>query len=101
MADRSAVIEKIEQLRVARSGVIRFASNHSLAEVLQSPSPVLGEDLSSSVYVVKVLDTHPCLGKVNGRRTMAELGFQPFATVSDLSSEQRESLVASCRCTRG
>ena len=61
-------------------------------------SRVLGADGCGHCYVVKVLDVHPCLGKVKGRRLLDGLGIGHGVRLGEMSSAQRELLAAECRC---
>ena len=45
------------------------------------------------MYVVKLLDVSPRLGKVAGRRLMADLGIEPLSRVRDLTDPQRSALI--------
>jgi len=45
---------------------------------------------------VKLLDVHPALGKVVGRRLMDTLGLPPFITVAQLSSSQHAAILSAC-----
>ena len=47
----------------------------------------------AQVYVVKLLDVSPRLGKVAGRRLMAELGIASLARVHELTDDQRRALI--------
>jgi len=52
------------------------------------------DSLAAQVYLVKLLDVFPGLGKVAGRRLMADLGFAPLVKVADLTPEQKTTLIA-------
>lgn len=52
-------------------------------------------------YIVKVLDVHPCLGKVAGRRLLDELGIAHQTRLSALTSSQVDAIGRHCRCDRG
>ena len=51
--------------------------------------------------LVKVLDVHPCLGKVAGRRLMDELGIDQSVRVGELDSRAVAGIESACRCNRG
>lgn len=51
--------------------------------------------------LVKVLDVHPCLGKVAGRRLMDELGIDQSVRVGDLDERAAAGVENACRCNRG
>ena len=71
-----------------------LSSGGSLDRVLARP------DLTHP-YVVKVLDVHPCLGKVSGRRLLDELGIAHMTRLADLTSTQVAALARRCGCDRG
>lgn len=77
--------------QVRRDAVARAAEGH-LAEILSSPD----ESPASRVYVVKLLDAHPALGKVKGRRLLATLGLSEFVRIRDLSSRDKTDIAAAC-----
>lgn len=81
----------LEFVRAMRSAHVDAVSRSSAGDLVG----VLGSDdrLTCSVYVMKLLDVHPRLGKVAGRRLLAEIGVEPLARVSDLTSHQRERIV--------
>lgn len=72
-----------ERVATARAGRVR--------EALDPRDPA-----GASTYVVKILDVTPGLGKVSGRRLLARLEVDPFATVADLDPVTRAAIVDSC-----
>jgi hypothetical protein len=64
-------------------------------------SAVLSRGDIAHAYLVKILDVHPCLGKVAGRRLMAGLGLPPRTRIGELVPGATESVVSACRCSRG
>ena len=82
-------MEVVAQLRTARVSAVLESSKGNVASVLESP---LGS-YAAQVYVVKLLDVSPRLGKVAGRRLMAELGIEQLARVRDLTDSQRTALI--------
>ncbi|MEY4366481.1 MAG: hypothetical protein RLZZ305_1825 [Actinomycetota bacterium] len=87
----------------AASTVERWRSEIGRAVALGAGGPlpgVLGAEGCGHCYVVKVLDVHPCLGKVKGRRLMHAMGIGPGVRLGELSVAQRELLAAECRCGR-
>ena len=82
-------MEVVAQLRTARVSAVLESSKGNVASVLESP---LGSFVAQ-VYVVKLLDVSPRLGKVAGRRLMAELGIGALARVCDLPEQQRRALI--------
>ena len=81
-------MEVVAQLRTARVSAVLESSKGNVASVLESP---LGSFVAQ-VYVVKLLDVSPRLGKVAGRRLMAELGIGALSRVCDLTKQQRRAL---------
>ena len=49
-------------------------------------------------YVVKVLDVHPCLGKVAGRRLLDELGIAHRTRLGELVPDNRVAIEQACGC---
>ncbi len=93
----------MEAAKDAVSTVERWRSEIERAVALGAASPlsrVLGADGCGHCYVVKVLDVHPCLGKVKGRRLLDGKGIGHGVRLGELSSAQRELLAAECRCGR-
>jgi hypothetical protein len=82
----------VAQLRSARRVSVNLAASGKLNAVfLLSPNSD-----ESQVYLVKLLDVYPGLGKVAGRRLMADLGIGQFTRVSDLSDAQRAAVLLGC-----
>ena len=82
-------MEVVAQLRTARVSAVLESSKGNVASVLETQ---LGSYVAQ-VYVVKLLDVSPRLGKVAGRRLMAELGIGALARVRDLTEQQRRALI--------
>lgn len=89
MENRNRDLGTVRDMRSARIAAVNLSSSGELAGVLDSRDRFTG-----SVYVVKLLDVHPRLGKVAGRRLLAAIGVAPLARVSDLTSEQRTRILA-------
>jgi hypothetical protein len=81
--------EMVKSLRNARVTAVEKAQRGLLAQVLS----VSEESLEAQAYVVKLLDVHPALGKVAGRRLLADLGVVPFTRVGQLTNEQRNGIL--------
>ncbi|MEY3745352.1 MAG: hypothetical protein RLZ48_1030 [Actinomycetota bacterium] len=62
---------------------------------------VLGRTDLSHPYIVKVMDVHPCMGKVAGRRILDELGIAHQTHLSRLTAAQVAAISQRCRCERG
>jgi hypothetical protein len=81
--------EMVKNLRNARITAVQKSQSGHLRDVLQSPT----DSLEAQVYVVKLLDVHPALGKVAGRRLLSALHVDPFARVGQLLPLQRDSIL--------
>ena len=82
--------EMVKSLRNARVNAVAKAQKGQLSEVLS----VDADSLEAQVYVVKLLDVHSALGKVAGRRLLADLGVVPFTRVGQLTIDQRIGILA-------
>jgi len=82
-------MEIVAQLRTSRVAAVSESSKGNVSSVLGG-SPTSYE---AQVYVVKLLDVSPRLGKVAGRRLMAELGIAALARVHELTVDQRRALI--------
>ena len=84
----------VQRWRDEISRAVALASSEPLSVVLASPG-------CGHCYVVKVLDVHPCLGKVKGRRLLASLGVAQSSRIEDLVEREREGIVRNCGCPHG
>lgn len=91
METKTKDLETVSQLRSARVAAVSRSRTGDVESVLFSDQ----SSLEAQVYVVKLLDVYPALGKVAGRRLMAELGIAPLARVADLTSQQLSLLQTS------
>ena len=82
-------MEVVEQLRTARVAAVLESSKGNVATVLEAPH----DSYEAQVYVVKLLDVSPRLGKVAGRRLMADLSIAPLSRVHELTEAQRRALI--------
>jgi len=82
----------VKRLREGHRTAVLRASAGNLSFVCELPA----DAPEAHVYVVKVLDVHPALGKVAGRRLMEALGIDQFAHISDLSAETKTALLLAC-----
>ena len=89
MESTNTDMEVVAQLRTARVAAVLESSKGNVASVLEASLT----SLEAQVYVVKLLDVSPRLGKVAGRRPMAELGIGALARVRDLTEQQRRALI--------
>lgn len=91
MEPRAADLALIENVRSARIAAVHQCSAGSVSPVLASC-----DDAVRFVYVVKLLDVHPALGKVAGRRVLGSLGLSHFTRVSDLTESQKSAILTAC-----
>ena len=89
MESTNTDMEVVTQLRASRVAAVLESSRGNVSSVLNVPS----DSYEAQVYVVKLLDVSPRLGKVAGRRLMAELGIEPLSRVRDLTNSQRTALI--------
>ena len=89
MESTNTDMEVVTQLRASRVAAVLESSRGNVSSVLNASS----DSYEAQVYVVKLLDVSPRLGKVAGRRLMAELGIEPLARVRDLTDSQRTALI--------
>jgi hypothetical protein len=80
--------EMVKSLRNARIAAVQKAQSGQILQVLADPI----DSLAAQVYVVKLLDVTPGLGKVAGRRLLAEIGVDPFARLCHLTGAQKASI---------
>ena len=83
-------MEVVAQLRASRVAAVLESSRGNVSSVLN----VAPDSYEAQVYVVKLLDVSPRLGKVAGRRLMAELEIEPLSRVRDLTTSQRLALIS-------
>ncbi len=91
MESRTTDLETVSRLRSARIAVVEQSRRGNLDALFRLDA----DSLESQAYVVKLLDVHPRLGKVAGRRLMAEIGIAPLARIADLTPHQVASLQTS------
>lgn len=90
MEDRVRDLELMSQVRTVRQAAIEESRAGRLASVFSR-----SEGDERFIYVVKLLDVHPQLGKVAGRKLLASLGVSSFDCVGDLSPELMEHILKS------
>ena len=88
MESRTRDVETVNRLRSARLSAVHSAQSSHLSEVFQLTDPS-----TAAVRVVKLLDVHPRLGKVVGRRLLDDLGINHFTCVGQLTSSQKRSIL--------
>ena len=89
MESTNTDMEVVAQLRASRVAAVLESSRGNVSSVLNASA----DSYEAQVYVVKLLDVSPRLGKVAGRRLMAELGIEPLSRVRDLTDSQRVALI--------
>lgn len=94
METDARAIEAVHRVRSAIRSALDRSAREPLADVLSSPE-------CGPAYVVKILDVHPCMGKVAGRRALRETGIAERTRLSDLAAPAREQLIGMCRCGNG
>lgn len=97
MESRTHDLETVSRLRSARIAAVKRASSGDL----QMLHRYNDGSVESQVYVVKLLDVFPGLGKVAGRRLMADLGIAPLTRVADLTSVQVGTLLSAVEVNHG
>ncbi len=90
MESRVSDFEMVKNLRNARIHSVQLAREGALQPSLKVPT----DSMEAQVYVVKLLDVCPSLGKVAGRRLLSEIGVSAFARVGDLTELQRSQILA-------
>ena len=85
-------VQRVAEIRAHRIQAVQLSSSAKLAEVFSSSSA----GLYDAVYLVKLLDVHPALGKVVGRRMMDTLALPSFVTVSQLDTTQQKAILMAC-----
>jgi hypothetical protein len=88
MEERVRDLEMMSQVRAVRQAAIEDARSGRLASVFSRAS---GDE--RFIYVVKLLDVHPQLGKVAGRKLLASLGISSFQCVGNLSPELMQKIL--------
>jgi hypothetical protein len=83
-------VQRVAEIRACRIQAVKLSSTVNLAQVFASPNTY------GAVYLVKLLDVHPALGKVVGRRLMDTLALPSFVTVSQLDSTQQKAILTAC-----
>jgi hypothetical protein len=96
MESRTKDLKTVSRLRSARISVVNEAKQGSLHVLTRD-----GDSFETQVYLVKLLDVFPGLGKVAGRRLMSDLGFAPLVKVAQLTSEQKTSLISALGLNNG
>lgn len=86
------VKELVRTLRSARMDAVAQSSRGHLRDVFERSS----DDPSGFTYLVKLLDVHPALGKVKGRRLMADVGLSQFVKVRELTDDTKKKILAAC-----
>ncbi|PHX71283.1 MAG: hypothetical protein CK521_05055 [Acidimicrobium sp.] len=89
MESTNTDMEVVAQLRTARVAAVLESSKGNVSSVLEAPH----DSHEAQVYVVKLLDVSPRLGKVAGRRLMADLSIAPLSRVHELTEAQRRALI--------
>ncbi len=91
--ERRATIERARTIRNEMAEVrVHIASGSLLlADALSTTNP---DAAVNRLYVVKLLESLPEIGKVRARRVMSEIGIPEKCRVVDLQPNQRALLIA-------
>ena len=104
MSPPAVISNDVRRVTIERARTIR----NEMAEVrvhLASGSLLLADALSATnpnaavnrLYVVKLLESLPEIGKVQARRVMSEIAISEKCRVADLQTHQRAMLIAKFR----
>jgi len=96
MSLRAQVLEDLRGVRAAREDVVArvAAGSLSLADALEFAAT--RRDVAAC-YVTKLVEAVPGVGKVRGRRLLAELGVPPRRRCGELTVDVREALLGALR----
>ena len=96
MSSRAQVLEDLRGARAAREDVVArvAAGSLSLAEALELAAT--RRDVAAC-YVTKLVEAVPGVGKVRGRRLLAELGVPPRQRCGELTVDLRDALLGALR----
>jgi len=91
-AQRSLALSKARRVRdeMAQVRASISAGDLGLAEALSNDETT---SAVNNLYVVKLLESLPGVGKVHARRVMSEIGIPPKRRVLGLDPQQREALI--------
>ncbi len=91
-AQRRAVIEKARLIRkeMTEAQMCLASASLSLAAALNTTNP---DAAVNRLYVVKVLESVPGVGKVRARRVMSDIGIAAKSRVLELEPSQRAKLL--------
>lgn len=91
--ERRAIIERARTIRSEMSSVQVNVANGSLT-LADSLSTKDAQAAVNRLYVVKLLESLPEVGKVLARRVLSEIGIDEKCRVADLQQSQRALLIA-------
>lgn len=91
-AERIAIIERARTIRQHMTDVLTQLANGSLvlADALNNSN---SDAAVNRLYVVKVLESLPGIGKVLARRVMTEIGIVEKCRVGELGSDHKADLI--------
>jgi hypothetical protein len=91
-AERSATIERARTIRNEMADVRARLARGSLllTDALSNPNP---DAAVNRLYVVKLLESLPEIGKIRARRVMGDIGIAEKCRVLELKSNQRSMLI--------
>lgn len=87
MSERATDLAVIDEVRRARVRAVETAGAGKLVEVFSDAG------LGQQVYVVKLLDVHPSLGKVAGRRLLDSLSIPHMHRLCEVSAADKAAIL--------
>lgn len=87
MSERATDLAVIDEVRRARVRAVETAGAGRLAEVFSDTG------FCQQVYVVKLLDVHPSLGKVAGRRLLDSLSISHMDRLCEVSAADKAAIL--------
>ena len=91
-AQRSVALSKARRVRDEMAQVRVRISTEDLG-LEEALSDLVATSAVNSLYVVKLLESLPGVGKVRASRVMSEIGIPPKQRVLGLDAGQREALI--------
>ena len=96
MSLRAQVLEDLRGVRAAREDVVARVAAGSLSIADALALAATRRDVAAC-YVTKLVEAVPGVGKVRGRRLLAELGVPPRCRCADLGVDVRDALLGALR----
>ena len=96
MSLRAQVLEDLRGVRAAREDVVAQVAAGSLSLADAFGLAATRRDVAAC-YVTKLVEAVPGVGKVRGRRLLAELGVAPRCRCAELADDVRDALLGALR----